>query len=709
MATFSSMLPSLARRTMATFSSPSSSSCASPPLTCSLTPSSSSSWWMRRRRSGFLSAHAAAKPGVVMRSMATAGAERMLRALERDANAFPSDPAKQGRYLKELVKTYPQAVVMRFESNNFAADEAAVKAYVEAMTKLGRLDRVSMADLYDVLMRSSAVSPQQQQQYRQQQQQQQYGGYPFQHNQYQHSDNGGGGGGHSHGRGMPGSHDGEPLVVRMVPTSTRERIVSFLLQLAVFVGALMLFAHFAGERLGGGLSGGPGKQPHLAGTHQTVKFDDVRGCDEPKEELAEIIDFLKNPTKFTRLGGELPKGVLLLGPPGTGKTLLARAVAGESGVPFFYCSGSEFEEMYVGVGARRVRELFAAARKAAPCLIFVDEIDAIGGTRKLKEQQSMRMTLNQLLVELDGFNQSSGIVVIGATNFPEMLDKALIRPGRFDKHVHVPLPDLRGRKSILDLYLSKIPTAADVSTNVLARGTPGCSGAELRNLVNSAAVRASMLGLSEVGHAELEYAKDKILMGPERKSAVMTEESRRLTAYHEGGHALVAIFTNGAYPIHKATIMPRGQALGMVHQLPEHDVVSNSKQQLLAQMDVCMGGRVAEELIFGDSQVTTGASSDISKATSIAKSMVLKYGMSPRVGPIEHDDSEIEKLSPQTKQIIDDEVRLIIEQSYARAKKLLESKQDSLHALAQALLKYETLDRDEILSVLEGKSIRRSF
>ena len=373
-----------------------------------------------------------------------------------------------------------------------------------------------------------------------------------------------------------------------------------------------------------------------ASTTSDKCFNDVKGCDEAKEELKEIVDFLKDPTRFTRLGGKLPKGlmmsssmfharfrchyliivpsccvkqkkgVLLMGAPGTGKTLLARAVAGEAGVPFFYCSGSEFEEMYVGVGARRVRELFSAAKKASPCIIFIDEVDAIGGTRKMKDHQAMRMTLNQLLVELDGFNPNDGIIVIGATNFPELLDKALVRPGRFDRQVVVPLPDLNGRKQIIDMYISKITCAPDVDTLVLARGTAGCSGAELDNLINMAAIKASQENKDAVSMAELEYAKDKILMGAERKSAFMAEEERRLTAYHEGGHALVALYTDGAHPIHKATIMPRGQALGMVHLMPEKDEYSVSRKQLLAQLDVCMGGRVAEEMIFGDENVTTG-------------------------------------------------------------------------------------------------------
>jgi ATP-dependent metalloprotease len=328
--------------------------------------------------------------------------------------------------------------------------------------------------------------------------------------------------------------------------------------------------------------------------------------------------------------------MLLMGPPGTGKTLLARAIAGEAGVPFFYASGSEFEEMYVGVGARRVRDLFEAAKARTPCIIFIDEIDAIGSTRQLKEQGAMKMTLNQLLVEMDGFEQNNGVIVIGATNFADVLDSALLRPGRFDKHVTVPLPDVAGRKEVLDHYLSTIPVDDDVSVDVLARGTPGMSGAELSNLVNQAALKASLDGEDAVTHAVLEYAKDKILMGAERKSALISPESARLTAYHEGGHALVATKTKGAHPIHKATIMPRGQALGMVMQLPTGDQTSMSRRQMLADLDVCMGGRVAEEVVFGADEVTSGASSDLMQATRLAREMVTKWGMTDGVGPVFH-------------------------------------------------------------------------
>jgi ATP-dependent metalloprotease len=425
-------------------------------------------------------------------------------------------------------------------------------------------------------------------------------------------------------------------------------------------------------------------------SQQAVKFDDVQGCDEAKDELEELVQFLKNPQRFTELGGKLPKGVLLTGPPGTGKTLLARAVAGEAEVPFFFMSGSEFDEMYVGVGARRVRELFAAARRKAPSIVFIDEIDAIGSKRNPKDQTYMKQTLNQLLVDLDGFSQTEGVIFIAATNFPELLDKALVRPGRFDRHVNVPLPDVRGRVQILKHHMKGIQFASDVDVSITARGTPGFSGADLANLVNQAAIQASREGVREVGQKQLEFAKDKILMGAERRSAVITDDSKRLTAYHEGGHALVAYYTPGAMPLHKATIMPRGAALGMTVQLPEMDKVQYSpatylltsclhsidqhvlinqchhsqdsftRKEFLAQLDVCLGGRVAEEMIFGEENVTSGAHSDIVKATDVAKRMVRYYGMSDKVGPVGYDDDDMQQLSTQTKLLIEGEIKALV-------------------------------------------------
>ena len=427
-------------------------------------------------------------------------------------------------------------------------------------------------------------------------------------------------------------------------------------------------------------------------------FNDVKGCDEAKAELQEIVEYLKNPDLFTKLGGKLPKGVLLSGPPGTGKTLLARAVAGEAGVPFFYRAGSEFEEMFVGVGSKRVRQLFKAAKAKMPCIIFIDEIDAVGTSRKAFETQS-RKTLNQLLTEMDGFEQNEGIIVIAATNIPEQLDPALTRPGRFDRLVHVPNPDIGGRREILAHYLENKPVDADVDVESIARGTSGFSGAELFNLVNMAAVQAAVSGETAISLERLEWAKDRIVMGVERKSAVLTEESKKLTAYHEAGHAVVALRTPGAMPVHKATIVPRGNALGMVTQLPDKDETSITRKQLLARLDVCMGGRVAEELIFGKDEVTTGALSDLQQATRLATYMVGEVGLSSLVGPV-HVDSMSKGGRRATEALVDKEVVQLLRDSHARVTKLLTKHVADLHALSAEMLARETLTGPEIVRLL---------
>ncbi len=437
---------------------------------------------------------------------------------------------------------------------------------------------------------------------------------------------------------------------------------------------------------------------------QKTRFSDVHGCDEAKEELQELVDFLKSPEKFAALGGKLPKGVLLVGPPGTGKTLLARAVAGEAGVPFFYMSGSEFDEVYVGVGAKRVRELFNAARAKAPAIVFIDELDAIGGKRNERDAAFVKQTLNQLLTDLDGFDQNSGVIFLAATNFPKLLDKALTRPGRFDRNVTVPLPDVRGRVAILDYHMKKIQIGPDVDAALLARGTPGLSGAELENIVNQAAVRASKNKARKVSMLDLEWAKDRILMGAERRSQVIQPKDRKVTAYHEGGHALVAMFTAHADPLYKATVIPRGYALGITYQLPELDKVSVTKNQLLAQMDVSMGGKVAEELVYGPDDTSGGASSDIQRATAIAYAMVTQFGMSDELGNVDLH-SDFARLSSETKQRIESEVRRIIDESHARAQRLLLSKRLELDRLAGALIEHEILNKDEMERVIRGEKL----
>ena len=426
---------------------------------------------------------------------------------------------------------------------------------------------------------------------------------------------------------------------------------------------------------------------------------------EAKAELEEIVEYLRDPSKFTRLGGKLPRGILLTGPPGTGKTLLAKAIAGEAGVPFYFSSGSQFEEVYVGLGAKRIRELFEAAKKKAPAIIFIDEIDAVGGTRKLKDQSALKMTLNELLVQLDGFDENNGIIVIGATNFMESLDTALLRPGRFDKHVTVPLPDVGGRKEILELYSKKTKLSKDVDVSVVARGTVGFSGADLFNLMNQAAIKASVEGLDSVNMSVIEYAKDKIIMGAERKTAVITAKTARCTAFHEAGHALVAVLTEGASPIHKATIMPRGQALGMVTMLPDGDQTSQSYKEMIASMDVAMGGRVAEELIFGADNVTSGAVSDIQYATRIARALVTKYGFSKNIGIVYHGGSTGEEsASAETRAHIDEEVKKLTDEAYQRAKDLLNNHSKVHHLLAESLLEYETLTGEEVRAIIKNGS-----
>ncbi|CZT45039.1 probable AAA protease IAP-1 (mitochondrial intermembrane space) [Rhynchosporium secalis] len=442
--------------------------------------------------------------------------------------------------------------------------------------------------------------------------------------------------------------------------------------------------------------------------HQNVRFSDVHGCDEAKEELQELVDFLKSPEKFATLGGKLPKGVLLVGPPGTGKTLLARAVAGEAGVPFFFMSGSEFDEVYVGVGAKRVRELFAAAKGKQPAIVFIDELDAIGGKRNARDAAYVKQTLNQLLTELDGFEQNSGVIILAATNFPELLDKALTRPGRFDRNVVVGLPDVRGRMAILKHHMKNVTSGADVSLEVLAAATPGCSGAELENIINQAAVHASKAKAQSVNMLDFEWARDRVMWGAEKKGMFITPEEKETTAYHEAGHALVIMFTPGFNPLHKITILPRGQALGVTMHLPKMDKYSQGKDEYQTQLDVCLGGKVAEEIKYGADRVTSGVSSDLQKATQVAYAMVTMFGMSDKLGNVDLASNH-DSLSAGTRELIESEVRRLIDEGRERAMKLLLSKRKELDLLAKALIEHETLDKDEAFKVIKGEKLDKKL
>lgn len=506
--------------------------------------------------------------------------------------------------------------------------------------------------------------------------------------------------------------------------SGRPGLLGILLSWFPMLLLIGVWIFFMRQMQGGGrgaMSFGKSKAKLLNETQGRITFADVAGIDEAKDELQEIVDFLKDASKFQRLGGRIPKGVLLVGPPGTGKTLLARAIAGEANAPFFSISGSDFVEMFVGVGASRVRDMFEQGKANAPCIIFIDEIDAVGRHRGAGlggGNDEREQTLNQLLVEMDGFEANESIILIAATNRPDVLDPALLRPGRFDRQVVVPNPDILGREKILKVHIKKTPLASDVETRVIARGTPGFSGADLANLVNEAALLAARRGKRLVSMQEFEDAKDKVMMGAERRSMVMTEEEKRLTAYHEGGHALVAINMEDSDPVHKATIIPRGRALGMVMRLPERDLLSVTRGKMKADLAVAMGGRIAEELIFGHNKVTSGASSDIQMATSMAKAMVTRYGMSDAMGPLSYGENEQEiflghsvarqqNMSEDTQRKIDGEVRVLVEEGYATAKKICQEKMNDLHVIAKGLLEYETLSGEEIIGLLKGKSPHR--
>ena len=489
----------------------------------------------------------------------------------------------------------------------------------------------------------------------------------------------------------------------------------------LLIGVWIFFMRQMQGGKGGAMGFGRSKAKLLTENKNKVTFNDVAGIDEAKEELVEIVEFLKDPRKFQKLGGRIPKGALLIGPPGTGKTLLARAVAGEAGVPFFTISGSDFVEMFVGVGASRVRDMFEQGRRNAPCIIFIDEIDAVGRSRGAGlggGNDEREQTLNQILVEMDGFDTQEGIILVAATNRPDVLDPALLRPGRFDRQVVVPNPDILGREAILKVHIKKISIAPDVDIRTIARGTPGFSGADLANIVNESALLAARKNKKIVTMVDFEEAKDKVMMGAERRSLVMTQEEKELTAYHEGGHAIVALNQSASDPIHKATIIPRGRALGMVMRLPERDQLSLPREKMFADITVAMGGRVAEELIFGDKKVTSGASSDIEMATKMARNMVTKFGMSEKLGPIQYGENEEEvflgrsvqrhqNVSEETAKTIDAEIRAIVDSCYGSAKKILNDKIEDLHKLAKGLIEYETLTGDEITALLKDGVVNR--
>lgn len=603
-------------------------------------------------------------PGLVrLASTATT----LLLKIEKSANASPANADIQRYFYQRLMEhNYPQIVVQRYETQGIGANPECTQLYIQALQQMGQ---TAKAELVAAQM---GATPQL-----------------------------------NMGFSLGFGSRNEP--VHVVVSESNFTILSKWLKWLIPIALLTYGASNAFNFLlenGTIFRSSEVTDKSVDVSRSNVRFKDVCGCDEARAELEEIVEFLKDPSKFTALGGKLPKGVLLTGPPGTGKTLLARATAGEAEVPFFFMSGSEFDELYVGVGAKRIRELFNQAREKAPAIVFIDELDAIGGKRNPKDQAYAKQTLNQLLVELDGFSQSEGIIIIGATNFPQSLDKALTRPGRFDKEVIVELPDVRGRVDILKHHMENVETADNVDPSIIARGTPGFSGAELMNLVNQAAVHASQLSALAVDMSHFEWAKDKILMGAAKKKMVITEESRKNTAYHEAGHAIMAMFSPSATPLYKATILPRGRALGVTFQLPEMDKTDMTKRECFSRLDVCMGGKIAEEMIHGADNVTSGCSSDLANATGMARAMVTSYGMSDKIGPVRLSD-DWDSWSPKLKEMADNEVRTFLVESEERTRQMLKDKKVELQRLAEGLLEYETLTRDEMEKVVKGESINK--
>lgn len=604
-----------------------------------------------------------------------------LHAQEQTANSALENPEVQTQFYRTLLSAhYPHVVIARYESPGVGRSPEADVLYIAALRQIGQSEKAARVESQ---LRNSTQGASQQI----------YASgspYPVSAN-------------------LGTSNEPIHVVLSESAMATVLKWLKWIIPVGLAGWAVLTGLSFFNESAASGIfkgsSGSDLSSSKIAdevnGTQSTVKFSDVQGVDEARSELEEIVEFLKDPSKFTGLGGKLPKGILLTGPPGTGKTLLARAVAGEAGVPFFFMSGSEFDELYVGVGAKRVRELFAAARAKAPAIVFIDELDAIGGKRNPKDHAYSKQTLNQLLVDLDGFSQTTGVIFIAATNFPEMLDKALTRPGRFDKIVHVELPDVRGRIAILKHHMAKVETAPDADPGVLARGTAGFSGADLMNLVNQAAIHASQVKAQSVNMNHFEWAKDKILLGAARKTMVLTEETRKNTAFHEAGHAIMALYTPGATSLYKATILPRGTALGITFQLPEMDKYDQTKRELLARLDVCMGGKIAEEMLNGPENVTSGCSSDLKSATQVARAMVTSFGMSDAIGPVQLSDSWTE-WSAATRSLAEQEIRRLLLESEDRTRKMLSDKNTELHRLAHGLLEYETLDKEEIVKVVKG-------
>lgn len=610
----------------------------------------------------------------------------LLAHMENTANNNPQSATAQNAFYSALLRAgMPEIIVERYQTGRFATNPACEALYMRALERLGQTDKVSaIQSAKDT--QSGTLSPHQMQAIGQAVGAHVAGGQV--------------------GKARAGSgNKSDPLYV-VIEESVWSTIFKWFRWFATFAlvayVSLVLITIFI-ESMGVMRKVGNGRSSQVKPEHQTTRFSDVQGCDEAKEELQDIVDFLKNPERYNKLGGRLPKGILLVGPPGTGKTLLARAVAGEAGVPFFYMSGSEFDEVYVGVGAKRVRELFASARSKAPAIVFIDELDAIGGKRNTRDANYHRQTLNQLLNDLDGFDQSTGVIFIAATNHPQILDKALTRPGRFDRHVAVDLPDVRGRMAILQHHLKKIRVAPEVNIFSVARGTPGFSGAELENLANTAAIQASKRKSKYVSLEDLEWAKDKILMGAEKRSRVVQLKDKLHTAYHEGGHTLVGLYTKGVMDLHKATILPRGPANGITFFLPK-DSTHKSREEYFADLQVSMGGKMAEEIVYGAEKVGSGASGDIQAATNQAYAMVTMFGFSDELGNVDFHNN-YKRLSEESKRHIDKEVRRLVDEARVRAKNLLIEHRAELDLLAQALVQYETLDKEEVLKVIKGEKL----